>query len=400
MATLLNKDQQDKILTPSVRRLLAALPPESTRVVGGAVRDVLLNRAVGDIDLATQLTPDQVIESLAKAHIKTVPTGIAHGTITAAINRVGFEITTLRRDVETDGRHAQVAYTNDWEEDASRRDFTINALYLDANGAVADFVGGVSDLGAGRVRFIGAAKERIREDVLRILRFFRFYAFFGKGPADKEALDACFDLAGLVPALSAERISREFLKLLKADNPLPALILMRKTGVLERLLPEATDWTRLQSLLAQEKVHAAAGDALVRFAALLPENKKEVVVLAKRLKLPNRDRDKLGVLTDLPKRLLHARDSVPELRGVFYRFGGDACRAAAFLTGEACSCVLKELAAWTFPVLPIKGEDIVKMGVAPGPEVGRIFREVEAWWIAGNFTASRAACLKQARRHL
>lgn len=400
MTPFLNKDQQDKILTPKVRRLLAALPPESTRVVGGAVRDVLLEREIGDIDLATKLPPDQIVESLTKAHIKTVPTGIAYGTITAIIDRVGFEITTLRRDVETDGRHAQVAYTDDWKEDAARRDFTINALYVDAQGSVTDCFDGIADITAGRIKFIGKARERIREDVLRILRFFRFYAFFGKEPADKEALDACRDLAGLIPALSSERISREFLKLLKAADPLPALILMRKSGVLERFLPEATEWTRLQTLLTQEKAQAESPDAIVRFAALLPENKKETVLLAKRLKLPNRDRDKLGVLAELPKILMNARDSAIEMHRIFYRFGGNDCRAAAFLTGAACPLILKELTPWTCPILPIKGQDIVKMGIAPGPEVGRILREVEAWWMAGNFTASRAACLDLARRSI
>jgi poly(A) polymerase len=367
-------------------------------VVGGAVRDALLGRKVGDIDLATTLPPEHVMDILAKAGFKTVPTGIAHGTITAVVDHIGYEITTLRRDVETDGRHAQVAFTDNWREDAARRDFTFNALYVDAERNLYDYFNGVEDAKAGRVRFIGDARARIREDVLRILRFFRFYAFFGKGDADAEALAACRELANLIPNLSAERIAHEFTKLLAAENPLPALQLMNDCGVTRQFLPEVSDLSRLYALLETEKRYGIAPMALVRFAATLPSDGKIASAVAARLKLSNRDAETLRGLAELPN-LLRDNRTPAALRRMINQYGKENCRAAMLLNGREISDALATIAAWESPVFPIKGEDIVKLGLPQGPRIGEILRAVEKWWISGDFRADRTACLEQARQY-
>src|SRR5665213_1315156 len=228
----------------ATRAVMAALGDGNARFVGGCVRDALLGRPVLDIDIATKLPPDEVTRRLEAAGIRAVPTGLAHGTVTAVLKPRHFEITTLRRDVETFGRHARVAFTDDWAEDAGRRDFTMNALYLGADGAVFDPIGGLADLRTGYVRFVGDAGRRIDEDVLRLLRFYRFYAHYGKGEADEAARDAARERAPLLPSLSAERVAAEMLKLLAAPDPLPVLALMREDGVLAQMLPEATAFDR------------------------------------------------------------------------------------------------------------------------------------------------------------
>ena len=397
MTTMLTKDQQAKILTPNVQKLLTALHGNA-RMVGGAVRDVVVGRKVGDIDIASTMPPDRVTEILNAAGIKTVPTGITHGTITAVIDRTGYEITTLRRDVETDGRHAKVEFTENWQEDAARRDFTMNALYVDSDGNLTDYFNGVEDAKAGRVRFIGDARARIKEDVLRILRFFRFYAHFGKGDVDAENLAACRELANLIPGLSVERIAHELIKLLAAENPLPALRLMKDSGVINYFLPEAIDFSRLQALLETENKLGARQEALVRLAALLPEDENAAQVVAKRLKLSNRDAAMLGTLAIIPA-MLRGNMSPANVRLRIYRYGADNCRAAAFLVGGRISEALTFIASWKLPVFPIKGEDVVRLGISAGPKVGEILRIVEDWWIKGDFKADRAACLKQASLH-
>ena len=393
MTIVLDKDQQAKILTPHVRRLLTALQGMA-RVVGGAVRDAVLGRKVGDIDLATTLPPERVMESLNVAGIKTVPTGLAHGTITAVVDHIGYEITTLRRDVETDGRHAKVAFTDDWREDASRRDFTFNALYVDAEGNLTDYFNGAEDAKKGHVRFIGDARTRIREDVLRILRFYRFYAFFGKDDADADALDACRELASLIPNLSIERIAHEFLKLLTAENPLPALRLMSENNVITTFLPEFSNLARLQTLLDTENKFGAKQPALARFAALLPQDEHVAYAVVLRLKLSNRDAETLCTLTGLPK-ILRENFAPAGLRALLYRYGSDNCRMAAFLNGGKISEALALVDSWKIPSFPVKGEDVVNRGIPAGRKVGEILKAVEKWWIDGDFNADRDACLAQ-----
>src|SRR5882762_3342726 len=283
---------------PPTLALLKALADAriKARFVGGCVRDALLRRPIADVDLATPARPEEVVAALEKARIKAVPTGIEHGTVTAVFNSPGphrhFEITTLRRDVETDGRRALVAFDADWAEDAARRDFTINAIYLDPDGTLHDPVGGIADLEAHRVRFVGEPAQRIAEDVLRVLRYYRFEARFGTGTGDPEARAACHAAAPLLPNLSAERVAQELLRLLAVPDPLPALRMMAEDGVLAAILPEATRLDRLQRLIALEPMP----DPLCRLAALIEVDAAGAAALAERLRLSNEQRDRLAGL--------------------------------------------------------------------------------------------------------
>ncbi len=282
---------------PATRRLLAALTAAGieARFVGGCVRDALLDIEAGDIDLATPARPEAVIAALGAARIKALPTGVAHGTVTAIISPRTFEITTLRRDVETDGRHAVVAFGAGWDEDAARRDFTINAIYLSADGTLDDPVGGIADLAANRVRFVGDPAARIAEDVLRILRYYRFEARFGDGAGDAAARAACRAAVSTLPTLSAERVSREMMRLLASQNPVRVLKMMQEDGVLAAILPEATRIDRLERLLSFEPApqYDAASRLMRRVAALVAVDREGAAALAARLRLSSADRKRL-----------------------------------------------------------------------------------------------------------
>lgn len=372
------------------------LPEGSARVVGGAVRDVLLGRSVGEIDLASTLTPDELTKRFTASGFKVVPTGIDHGTVTVVHDHIGYEITTLRQDIATDGRHAQVAFTKDWREDAARRDFTFNALYVDAEGTLYDYFNGVQDAKDGHVRFIGDARARINEDYLRILRFFRFYAFFGKNDPDDDALSACQELAEHISALSVERIAREFLKLLSAGNPEPALRLMRDIRVLDKFLPEAEDFSRLKRLIETEHLHSITPHQIVRFAALLPQSKEPVTTVAARLKLSNKTAETLKALAELPAKF-EAIQSAVDLHRLIYFYGADACRNAALLYGQDVANALVIIETWPIPVFPIKGLDLVKLGLTTGPKMGKVLKSLESWWIDQDFIPTREDCLNKAR---
>ena len=281
-------EPQPWMTEPATRRLFAALEQAgiAARFVGGCVRDALLGEEIGDIDIATPARPEELIAALDQAGIKTVPTGIAHGTVTALVPPRHYEITTLRRDVETYGRRAKVAFDADWVEDASRRDFTINAIYLEPDGAIHDPAGGVADLKARRVRFVGDATRRIAEDVLRLLRYYRFEARFGTGKGDPAARAACRDAAPLLPKLSAERVAGELLRLLSVVDPVPALRMMQEDGVLAAILPEATRRDRLATLIKIERTP----DPLRRLAALIDVDAAGAAALADRLRLSNTQR--------------------------------------------------------------------------------------------------------------
>jgi poly(A) polymerase len=369
---------------------------QKARFVGGCVRDALLGRAIGDVDIATPEPPQRVVELLRKRRIKVVPTGLAHGTVTAVARGQPFEITTLRRDVETFGRHARVAFDAGWAEDAARRDFTMNALSLDAAGAVFDAVGGLADLRAGRVRFVGDAAMRIREDVLRILRFYRFHAHYGRGPADAEARAACRAAAHLLPTLSAERVAAETLKLLKAPDPVPTLRAMAEDGVLEAALPELLRRDLLARLVAIDP----EPDPVRRLAALLPADAATAAAFAARLRLSNKIRDRLVALAAPP----HEVDLAAEARAqrvALYRLGPALYRdgvllAAAAAGSERPEALLRLAAQWPVPVFPLRGQDLVAMGVPAGKEVGRLLEAVRAWWEASDFAPDRDACLARA----
>ena len=354
--------------------------PQTTRLVGGVVRDTLLGLDPADVDLATMLLPDDVLSRLREAGIRAVPTGLAHGTVTAVLPSGPIEVTTLRRDVSTDGRHAVVAFTDAWQDDAARRDFTMNALYADpATGAVFDYFAGMDDVRTGRVRFIGDPYQRIAEDHLRILRFFRFHARFGDG-IDADGLAACAARANDLMALSRERIAAELLKLLVARSAVPAVALMIDHGILRAVLPEITDVAALRSIADHEAAAGIAPDAIRRLAALLPADAAEAV--AARLKLSNADRKRLIAATDGPG------EEGP--RALAYRVGTSGAIDRLLLAGKDVAM----LRDWTPPTLPITGGALVARGLRKGPDVAATLRRVETAWIAEGFPdAARVAQL-------
>lgn len=390
---------------PATRAVLAALNQAGivARFVGGCVRDALLERPIADIDLATPARPEAVMAALQEAGIKAVPTGLAHGTVTAVVNSAGvnsagpprhFEITTLRRDIETYGRHAKVAFDADWAEDAARRDFTINAIYLDPDGTLHDPVGGLADLAAHRIRFVGDAAKRIAEDVLRVLRYYRFEARFGTGPGDAEARAACRAAVALLPKLSAERVASELLRLLAVRNPVPALRMMSEDGVLVAILPEARRLDRLERLIALEP----QPEPLRRLAALIETDLVGAEAIAERLRLSNADRERLaGLAQPWP---LDSAGQPRAQRRALYELGAARYRDLALLLAaegtidESRLAELLQLAAgWKPPRFPLKGRDVTALGIPPGPRVGQLLADLRQWWEQGDFAADRAACL-------
>ncbi|MPS70678.1 CCA tRNA nucleotidyltransferase [Novosphingobium aerophilum] len=354
--------------------LVAALGHENARYVGGAVRDTLLGQPVKDIDMATVLPPEETMRRLQEAGIRHVPTGIDHGTVTAVLPGGPVEITTLRHDVSTDGRRATVAFATDWREDAARRDFTMNALYADpVGGELFDWFGGLEDLSVRRVRFIGDARQRIREDHLRILRYFRFQARFGTTPADEEAESACSELAPTLKGLSRERVGMEMMNLLGLPDPAPTVQRMAELGVLEVILPEA-DTAALAALIAAERAQAAGPDPVRRLAALLPAQVPLAEQVASRFRLSGAQKKRLAVAA--------ARNGAPgEPRALAYRLGMDGALDRLLIAGADCTA----LTGWNVPQFPLKGGQIVARGVGAGPEVARVLRQVEERWVAEGF---------------
>ena len=361
-------------------RLLDALGAKDglTRYVGGAVRDELLHLPVSDLDLATKLRPEDVVERLEAARIRPVPTGIDHGTVTAVSSGSPYEVTTLRRDVSTDGRRATVAFTDDWEEDAARRDFTINALSADPQtGDVFDYFGGKEDLVARRVRFIGEPLERIAEDHLRILRFFRFHARFGLGEPDSAGLMACAQRANDLMALSRERIADELLKLLAVNDPTPTVAIMLDHDVLRPVLPEIANSaaSRLAALVETERAARIEGAPLRRLAALLPSDPALAERIAVRLKLSNKARKRLGcaVNSDLPE----------NARMLAYYIGVECAVDRLLLAGEADRAAA--IARWQAPRMPVGGGQLIARGLRQGPEVAESLQAIERRWVDAGF---------------
>lgn len=349
------------------------------RFVGGAVRDTLLDIPVADLDLATALSPEAVLARLRAAGIRAVPTGLQHGTITAVLDSGPVEVTTLRRDVATDGRHATVAFTDDWREDAARRDFTINALYADpGSGALFDFFGGLDDLAARRVRFIGDPLRRIAEDHLRILRFFRFLARFGDAP-DPDGLDACTARARDLMALSRERIRDELLKLLVAREAVAVVALMLERGILAPVVPEIATAERLAALATREAQFGAPADPIRRLAALLPRDAAGADLIGARLKLSNAQRKRLV--------LALTEGGTDDARALAYRIGRDSAEDRLLLAAEdaALAAGWTALSGWEVPRLPLTGGALVARGLAKGPDVARALRAIEGRWIAEGF---------------
>jgi poly(A) polymerase len=368
---------------PALGAVMDALP--EARLVGGAVRDALAGRPVCDIDLATPRPPEDVIAALRARGLKAVPTGIDHGTVTAVSGHRGFEVTTLRRDVATDGRHAQVEFTSDWQADAARRDFTINALSMTRAGEVFDYFGGIGDLFAGRVRFVGEAARRIAEDYLRVLRFFRFWARYGSGAPDAEAVAA---IAAAVPGLarlSAERVWMELKRILAAPDPRGAVALMQRLGVLAAVLPEGAAPARLDALV----VAGAPADPILRLAALLDG---DAARLAERLKLSGAERDRLIALRAAPALPPDADDAT--LRRALAEEDRDVLIGRVWLAGGDAG-LLARLAAMPVPEFPLRGRDLRAAGVEAGPQMGALLRELRAWWLASGCTGDVRAELRR-----
>ncbi|WP_300395514.1 CCA tRNA nucleotidyltransferase [Henriciella sp.] len=379
--------------TVAVIRALEQARPASARFVGGCVRNALMGMPVDDIDIATQLSPEAVIRALEAAGIKAIPTGIEHGTITAVYQGQPFEITTLRRDVETDGRRAVVAFTEDWTEDAARRDFRLNALYAEPDGTIHDPIeGGLEDAAHGRVVFIGDADQRLREDYLRILRFFRFNAWYGAG-IDEDGLAACARQKDGLKQIASERIWKELHKLLAAPDPTEAVAAMKESGVLSILLPEAETLDGLHDLRVSEGLSGVQPDPMLRLMGLIHRSANSVVAVSKRLRLSNAEANRLTMWAadNLPDvSTLNAR----QLRQALYWHGKQAVVDRALTSGRNVRDLLHATRAWRRPEFPIGGDDALAAGLK-GPEIGQTLRALEEWWMAEDFQPDREALLER-----
>jgi poly(A) polymerase len=386
------------------------------RVVGGAVRNALMGEPVGDVDMATTLKPDAVTARARAAGIKVVPTGIDHGTVTLVLEGRGFEVTTLREDVETTGRHAEVAFGTDWQIDAERRDFTINALYAGSDGRVLDPVGGLADIESRTIRFIGEAERRIAEDHLRILRFFRFFAWYGSGRPDAGGLKACARAKESLGNLSAERVWKELKSLFSAPDPGRSLLWMRQTGVLTFLLPETEKWgiDAIGGLILAETDFEWAPDPMLRLMAMLPPDRVRMEKLAERLKMSKAEAQRLydwSMAT--PPQPTTAGTALERL---MYRHGREATIdrlkiAIAVVKGRAAEAqeaamadmaklkgLLRRASNWERPVLPISGKDLLEAGMEAGELVGQRLRLAEDKWVESNFALDRDRLMEIATR--
>lgn len=399
---------QPWMIAPETRAVFDALARggADARFVGGCVRDAWLNRPVKDVDIATHAPPERVMALLETAGVKAIPTGIQHGTVTAVVDRQHFEITTLRRDVESFGRHARVEFTDDWREDAARRDLTMNALSCTLDGWVYDPFGGLADMAAGRVRFVGAATARIGEDVLRLLRFFRFFAHYGTGEPDGEALAACRHWAPSLPTLSGERLQGETLRLLTAARAADVWRLMGDTGVMAHLLPAATRTGRLQRMIGLERALGHRPDALLRLAAVLDAGRTGALAAANTLRLSNAARSRLAAAVE-PDAAVPVRGDGAGLRRALYRLRSaetftDALMLAAAAGGPVSVPRLAAglAVAGSMPVFPLSGRDLMAAGIERGPALGRTLRALESWWAGRDFAPDRAACLEALAQRL
>lgn len=385
---------------------------EEARVVGGAVRNSLLGTSVGDIDLATSWNPQEVVSQARDAGYKAIPTGIEHGTVTVVINGSAFEVTSLRADIETDGRHATVVFGKDWKVDALRRDFTINALYATADGKVIDHVGGLADIEKRVLRFIGEPQERIREDYLRIMRFFRFFAWYGAGRPDTDGLKAAARLKDGIHQLSAERIWAELKKLLAAQDPSRALLWMRQAGVLSLILPESEKWgiDAVHGLVQAEKDLNWQADALLRLESLVPPDAARMSELGKRMKMSNAERARLEAWARLEPIKPETTDM--QLRKLLYHSSRQAvcdhiqlayaqARFEAVNSDEAMikagsyARLLEIAQSFELPVFPVAGSDLLERGFEKGPQLGAALKKLEKLWVASGFQEDREKLLTQ-----
>lgn len=401
---------QTWLTDPAVQRVFSLLNADGGegRIVGGAVRNALMGLPISDADFATTNLPDVVMARANEAGIKAVPTGIDHGTVTLVIDGRGFEVTTLRRDVATDGRHATVAFGTDWQADAERRDFTMNALYVTANGDVVDLVGGLKDIESRTIRFIGDASARIAEDYLRVLRFFRFFAYYGSGRPDADGLRAAAKAKDRLDHLSAERVWAELRKLLAAPDPARALLWMRTAGVLSAILPETEKWgiDAIHGVVATERALSWTPDPLLRLTAIIPPDAQRVSALAKRLRMSNAESERLLQWANAPQVTADLAETA--LDRLLYRHGKSgllmrlrlalgSARASAVINDQdmlkaaKLSTLLARAERFEKPTFPLGGSDVMEAGVPAGPRVGDLLRELETLWVDRNFALDRAA---------
>ncbi len=403
----INVDQAPWLSDPDVQAIMKALPDGTTRFVGGCVRNTLWGMEVGDIDMATQLEPEAVAAALDAHNIRYVPTGIEHGTLTAVIQGRPYEITSLRRDVETDGRRAVIAYTQDWAEDAQRRDFTVNALYADVHGQIFDPSGkGLADIETRRFRFVGDADQRVREDYLRILRYFRFLARYGgQNKVDAEALRACRENRAGLKTLSAERIWSELKKTLSAPDPRRAFRIMQTNDILEVTLPEASNVEGLELLWKLEQSEELTHDPMLRLMAMAARDELATAGLCRRLKMSNAEKGRL---------LSWAGDATPmsadmsesEQKVAIYKAGQTVARDRALIRAAGADDPSKQKGwmalahltdTWELPEFPLTGKDLMKTGMPSGPAIGRALQALEALWIRSGFEANRDKLLMAAQ---
>jgi poly(A) polymerase len=406
---------QDWFKAPGLSRVLDLLNQDGeARVVGGAVRNSLMGLPVSDMDIATTLLPEAVQARAEAAGIKCVPTGIKHGTVTLVVDGHPYEVTTLRRDVETDGRHAQVAFTDDWRADAERRDLTINALYADKTGFVHDYVGGVEDIGKQNIRFIGVAADRIAEDYLRILRFFRFFAHYGRGRPDAEGIKASAAAKAKIKSLSAERIWAEMKKLLSAKDPFRALLWMRTAGVLSIVLPETEKWgiDFTPGLVEAEERFGWRPDPMLRLSAIIPEDVERIEAMATRLRLSTAERAALVAYAECPA--IGDQMSGAQIDLLLYRHGNAGAigrlkmaLAKASAGGESdaetlakvgrLTALLDRSVNWQKPVMPVKGADLIAAGFSAGPQIGETLAALEQRWLDSQFRLGKEELLRGLR---
>lgn len=415
MTTVSIADRAPWLKDEGLQRLMAVLSEggEEARIAGGAVRNALLGEDAGDIDIATTTLPDETVARAERAGFRAIPTGYEHGTVTVVAAGIAHEVTTLRADVETDGRRAKVRFGRDWKQDAERRDFTMNALYATADGRVVDLVGGLADIETRTLRFIGDPEDRIREDYLRILRFFRFFARYGAGRPDAAGLKACARLKEGLDGLSAERVWMELKKLLSAADPSRALLWMRQSGVLTRILPESEKWgiDAVHGLVAAERDLGWAPDPLLRLASMIPPDPVRVGALALRLKTANAERDRLTAWAAAPA--LAPAMAEGDLARLAYRAGREGiadrltlalasarARAAAddraMMEAGGYFRLRRFLAGWVPPRFPLAGADLIAIGVPAGPKMGNLLRDLEEAWIDAGFAPDKAGLLERA----
>jgi len=371
---------------------------EEARIVGGAVRNALLSLPVHEIDIATTALPDEVVRRVESAGWKSVPTGIEHGTVTILLAGKPFEVTTLRRDVETYGRKAKVVFGRDWVADAMRRDFTINALSLSADGQLHDYVDGLADLTARRVRFIGDPAQRIAEDYLRILRFFRFHAWYGEGAPDPEGLHACIRERVGIDSLSRERVRTELLKLLLAPHAAPTLALMTETGLLGNVLGGVALLASFENMAKVEAAAVLEPDPVRRLGALGVWVAEDGERLAQRLRLSNAEAERLTALERWWR--VSPEPGGMSARALLYRLGPQHfidqvlvawSRSAAGVADHAWRALAELPRTWSAPEFPLKATNFMARGLAAGPALGAAMRAAEQAWIAADFPADAAA---------